>query len=489
MSTASGCSRRRFLTTASGVVAASTLPSVASAATTPLSSTLRIAVVGVRGRGREHIKQFAGHVVAMCDVDGEVLADRAAEFQSRYDRRVDTLTDYRELVERSDIDAVSIATPNHTHTIIAIAAVDAGKHVYVEKPVSHNVWEGRQLVEAAQRSGRVVQCGTQARSSKAIREAVAWTRAGGLGAIRYAIGTCYKPRKPIGARKSPMPIPASIDYDLWCGPAEQAELFREHLHYDWHWDYNTGAGDLGNQGIHQMDVARWFLGESGLPPRTLSIGGRLGYRDGGETANTQVVILDYPAAPLLFETRGLPRSSAAQRDWGSSMDRFRGSQIGVVVQCEGGHLLVPHTYDRVIAWDRVGRVVKRFDGGGDHFGNFVQAVQDGRPEAVNGSIEDGHFSSALCHLGNVSHHLGDKRVAGEIADELQANELGSYAFERMASHLRANGVEIDNQSSLTLGEWVECAPSSERLIGAGGACPLWKRVGRSGHTVPAIAPS
>ena len=196
------------------------------------------------------------------------------------------------------------------HALIAIAAAQAGKDVYVEKPASHDIWEGRQMVQAARQNNRIMQCGTQSRSSTSLKEAVAFVHGGELGKIQYALGTCYKPRPSIGKLDKPLAIPSTIDYDLWCGPAAKEDLYRPNLHYDWHWDFNTGNGDMGNQGIHQMDIARWFLGEDALAPRVISIGGRLGYEDAGNTPNTQIVYLDYPSRPAdLRDPRPAPLES------------------------------------------------------------------------------------------------------------------------------------------------------------------------------------
>ncbi|MBN1853363.1 MAG: Gfo/Idh/MocA family oxidoreductase, partial [Pirellulales bacterium] len=318
MATDNAVSRRMFLKASAATAAAGVFTGTLRAQD-PVSSAndrITVAVIGLKGRGQSHIQEFAPNLVALCDCDESVLAECAAEFKKKFGRKVDTYVDYRELIQRDDIDAVSIATPNHTHALIGIAAIQAGKHVYCEKPVSHNVWEGRQFANAAKKYNRIVQCGTQSRSSDGIRAAVEWVQNGGLGAIRYALGTCYKPRQSISKLDKPLEIPKTIHYDLWCGSAEERELYRPKLHYDWHWDFNTGCGDMGNQGIHQMDIARWFLGHELLSPRVISIGGRLGYEDAGDTPNTQVVLHDYPGAPILFETRGLPKSKAAQKNWG-----------------------------------------------------------------------------------------------------------------------------------------------------------------------------
>ena len=286
----------------------------------------------------------------MCDVDTAVLDPAAATLGGG----VKKYLDLRELLASADVDAITIATPNHWHSLAGIWAMQAGKDVYVEKPVSHNVWEGRQLVAAAKKYNRVVQAGTQIRSSEGMREAVAWIRAGNLGKITVARGFCYKYRGSIGRVAAPPPPPATVNLDLWCGPSPLAAPHRTQFHYDWHWFWATGNGDLGNQGIHQMDIARWFLGEPGLPRHTLSVGGRLGYVDDGQTPNTHVVFHDYPAAPLIFEVRGLPAKAAPGRAGGieaggaefaearpASMDQYRGVCVGNIVECEGGSLVAP----------------------------------------------------------------------------------------------------------------------------------------------------
>src|SRR6185503_4379244 len=244
------------------------------------------------GRGRDHLDGLSGvkgvRITGLCDVDQSVL-DREAQKRKKDGAKIEAHRDIRKLLDSHAVDAISIATPNHWHSLAAIWAVQAGKDVYVEKPVSHNVWEGRKLVEAARKYEKIVQTGTQSRSSHGIREAVEWVRDGNLGKLLIARGLCYKPRPSIGKVDKPQDPPAEVDYDLWCGPASMDPIRRKRFHYDWHWIWNYGNGDLGNQGIHQMDIARWFLGEDALSPRVWSVGGRFGYEDDGETANTQIV--------------------------------------------------------------------------------------------------------------------------------------------------------------------------------------------------------
>ena len=491
MSDKNSATRRTFLQTTAATVAAGSFTNVLRAAgqAGDVNSQVRVAVVGLLGRGTAHIGGLAKHIVALCDCDESVLAMRAKEFEEKHGRKVDRIVDYRKLLERDDIDAISIATPNHTHSLIGIHAAQAGKHVYCEKPVSHNVWEGRQLVNAAKRYGRIIQCGTQSRSATGIQEAVAWVQAGNLGRIKYALGTCFKPRKSIGSLSKPLQLPSSVDYDLWCGPAEKSDIFRTKLHYDWHWDFNTGAGDMGNQGIHQMDIARWFLGHDTMSPRVLSVGGRLGYEDAGNTPNTQVVLHDYPDAPIIFETRGLPRSKAGQKDWEHSMDRFRDSGIGLIVQCENGYVVTPSN-GNAIAYDDQGKQIKAWSSGKReqqmHFDNFIEAVRADSSEVLHAPILEGHLSSGLCHTGNVSHLLGEKLPANEIAKRVSGNDLLASSVDRMIYHLRMNEVEVD-EPVVVLGQSLVMDTATERFTNNDEADQLLRRTGRKPFTVPDIA--
>jgi predicted dehydrogenase len=422
----------------------------------------RLAVIGLNGRGTDHIAGLKDNVVALCDCDEAVLEKRVAGFESP---GIAKFTDFRKLLESSEIDCVSIATPNHTHSLIAVHAMLAGKDVYVEKPVSHNVWEGRQLVAAAAKLNRVCQCGTQSRSSSSLKEAVEFVRSGSLGGIQYAIGTCFKPRMSIGKSSEPLKIPATIDYDLWCGPAQKRELFRPNLHYDWHWDFNTGNGDMGNQGIHQMDIARWFLGENQVSPRVISIGARLGYDDAGNTPNTQIVLHDYPIAPLIFETRGLPKNKAFQesaRTWAQNMNSYRGCGIGVVVQCDHGHVLIPN-YSSAIAYDDQGAKLKEWNGDGNHYTNFLDSVLARDSSKLNAPILEGHLSSALCHTGGISHQAGQLATVAEIKQAIGKDLLFLESFERMVQHLSDNAVDLNGEPKLTLGAELRMDGVSETI--------------------------
>ncbi len=263
--------------------------------------------------------------------------------------------DVRKLLDDKSIDAVAIATPNHWHALATIWACQAGKDVYVEKPFSYNIWEGRQMVAAARKYGRMVQVGTQSRSSEVLRQAFDYLHSGEIGPIRCAHAIVYRAREGIGKVDAPMPVPSTVDYDLWCGPAPKAPLRRKQLHYEWHWFWSTGNGEIGNNGAHFIDVCRWALGQDKPPPRAVSIGGRFAFHDDGETPNTQIALLDYQPAPLLCEIRAL---KAAQGP--DTLGKFRSLGQGVVIDCEGGYFAGNSTGGAV--FDRQGQKMKEFGG-------------------------------------------------------------------------------------------------------------------------------
>jgi predicted dehydrogenase len=336
--------------------------------------------------------------------------------------------------------------------------------LYIEKPVSHNVWEGRQMVKAARKYDRIVQTGTQKRSDAGLMEAFKYMQDGNLGAIKWSRGFCYKKRYKgsngiVHGTNGPNPLPDHIDYNLWCGPADMEPLRRRSLHYKWHWVWNTGNGDLGNQGIHEMDLARWALGDPNhVAPRVMSIGGRVGVDDAGETANTQIIYLDYKPAPLIFEVRGLP-VEAGRKD----MPNYRGIRIGIVVQCEDGYFAGGGGGGWV--YDNDGNKIKQFKGqaGEGHHQNFINAVRSHKVSDLNADIEKGHLSSALCHMGNASHRIGKHMSIDEIRNSID-NEHVMDSFERMVDHLNANNIDFEREP-LTMGPMLSMDPDSEMFVG------------------------
>jgi predicted dehydrogenase len=472
--------RRNFLATSAFAGAWSLLAPYSNAQ--GANGNLRVAVIGVKSRGKalmnEAIRSKGATLVALCDVDSDVLNGTANELDKQ-DIKVAKYEDYRKLCESKDIDAVIIATPNHTHAVISVTAAAHGKHVYVEKPVSHNVWEGRELARAAEKYKVVIQHGFQRRSETSWAEALEWINAGELGKMTLARGFCYKPRKSIGKVSAPVAPPSAVNYDLWAGPREMAPVKRQQFHYDWHWQFDYGNGDLGNQGPHQLDVCRWAIGDpAALPGSVISAGGRLGYDDDGEWANTQIVWLDYAPVPILFEVRGLPQKGL---DWGTGMDKFKGQDVGNVIECEGGWLAGGHGAG-CKAHDKDGKVVREFKGGGSHMQNFIDAAQAGKIEKIRG-VESGHLSSALAHIGNISWMLG-KDAGKDAAMSALPNEAAKDAYERMAIHLEANGVDLA-KSPITLGKPLAIEPGTERFTGTDSAAAneLLKGSYREGFTI------
>jgi len=480
--------RRKFL---GGSLAAGASLALPASRVLGANGDIRVAVIGFNGRGQSHISDLAKmqgvRLVALCDVDPAVLK-KSVDALGAKGIKVEAYSDLRRVFDNKDIDVVTTATPNHWHSLIGIWACQTGKDSYIEKPISHNVWEGRQLVKAARKYNRVVQGGTQSRSNPRLKAAVKWVQEGNLGKVKAVYGTCYKPRMSIG-KVGQGEVPAGLDYGLWIGPAEMKPLTRKSLHYDWHWVYNTGNGDMGNQGIHQMDIARWFLGVNELSPRVMSVGGRLGYDDDGETPNTQIVYHDYDKAPLIFETRGLPKGKEFQeqpRMWSSNMDTPLGlaqaRPIGVVVECEGGWVIDSGP----AAYDKSGKLIQEFKGeerGDGHMENFIAAVRERKPEMLNAESLETHLSSALCHTGLVSHQLGKLMGPGEIMERIKGNKLAAERFESMKEHLGRNGVELSSQN-VTLGPWLQMDPKKERFIDNPEANKLVTRRYREGFVVP-----
>jgi predicted dehydrogenase len=483
-------SRRRFLQDTAGLLAVSALPVAAVAEATRRTRTVspnekvRIACIGFNGRGMNHIESYAKmadvEIVALCDADSSLFPKGIAAIEKAGKPAPKTYQDIRKLLENKEIDAVSIATPNHWHALAAIWAMQHGKQVYVEKPVSHEVSEGRRMVEVSRKTGRLCQVGTQSHSSKAIIDAIAYMHEGNLGKIRLARALCYKRRKSIGKVAAAKAPPSGVDYDLWLGPAPMKPVMREQFHYDWHWQWDYGNGDLGNQGIHQMDIARWGLNKMTLPNGVMSLGGRFGYVDDGETPNTELSFFDYGDSHLIFEVRGL------ETDKLPPVKGAPGVGVGNIFYGEKGVMSITDNYGHAVAYDNDGNKLAEFNGGGDHFRNFIQAVQSGKREDLHADIEAGHISSALCHLGNISYRLGSEQPfdnkTGAFGDDKDALET----IHRTAEHLITNGIVLAD-SKYMLGEKLRIDPSTETFVGNRKANSMLTRHYREGFVVPAKA--
>ncbi len=422
------------------------------------NNDIRLAVIGIGGQGANHINWFRRipgvRVVAICDADKNFLQREQKKFTDRSEK-VDTYVDCRKLLDDKNIDVVTTATPNHWHALVTVWACQAGKDVYVEKPVCHNIWEGRRMVEAARKYNRIVQAGTQRRSDVGLREAIDYINQGNLGKVRLVRGFVIGRRDSVGKVDGPQPVPESVDYNLWCGPAPLTPLMRKNLHYDWHWVWPTGDGDFGNNGIHYIDICRWITGQKGLAPRVVSLGGRFGYVDDGQTPNTQIVFLDYQPVPILFEMRNLPRAKGD-----STMDHYRGVRYGIVVDCENGYFAGGWAYD----WS--GKRIKQFrlTEGAGHHENFIQAVRSRKVSDLNADILEGYLSAALCHMGNISQRLGKEVSRDQIVASFKGNPDLMESCERFQEHLLVNGVDV-KQTPRTLGPWLTMDPQTERFTG------------------------
>jgi predicted dehydrogenase len=419
--------------------------------------------VKIGGKGRADLREFRKipgvRIAAICDCDRDHIAPVLKECNDKGER-VKTYTDVRKLLDNDEIDAVSITTPNHWHSLIAVWACQARKDVFVQKPASHNIFEGRKMVEAAGTYDRVVQAVHGPRSDGALEESFEYARKGNLGRMLFVHGVNYRPRMSIGKVRGPQPVPKNCDYDLWCGPAPQKPLMRKNLHYDWHWDWDTGDGDLGNMGIHFVDSCRWALNKTELPKRVISIGGRFGYEDDGQTPNTLITFLDYEPVPIVFEVRGLPKSkSFHDKNWGKNMDTYHGVRFGAVVHCENGYLLDGAAYDKK------GGLIKKFTSGRvSSKQNFIDVMRSRKTENLYTDALDGHLSCGLLHLANISYRLGTQTSQRKMREVIRGNKELTKSFDRFLTHLDSNGIDL-NKTPAALGPMLRFDPRAERFIG------------------------
>ncbi len=437
------------------------------------SNRIRVAILGCRIRGKQHVQELRGQrdceIVYVCDPDRDLASEFAAAVEKQQGRLPKAVLDMRRVFDDRSVGAVFIAAPNHWHALAAIWAMQAGKDVYVEKPVSHEISEGRRIVQVARKTGRVCQAGTQNRSNGALAEAIAYMKQGKLGSVKLARSIVYGRRGSIGG-PGKYDVPASVDYNLWAGPAPMSPLARPNFHYDWHWFWETGNGELGNNNIHSVDICRWGLGVTGLGRAVLSYGGRLGYTDAGQTPNTQVVVHDFGDKTIVQETRGLktaPFSAKLQGSW-----IFYGTE-GIIA---GTSL-----------FDREGNLVRTFTGKSEsHFANFLKAVRSRKPQDLNADILEGHQSSALCHLGNISYRLGRLASPAEIKEQLtqlKPQDEIQDTFERTQKHLLENGVDLE-KTKLTLGAFLRLDPDKEQFLNNPAADALLTRQYRAPFIVP-----
>ena len=444
---------------------------------------LRIAVIGVNGRGQAHIDGYSGldnvEVACLVDPDQRVLDNSLKKFHERAggNSKCTGETDIRKVLEDKSIDAISIATPNHWHSLMTIWGAQAGKHVYVEKPLSHDIAEGRVAVEAQRKYGVVVQHGTQARSNASLAGLHEAIHAGKFGRLKIAYGYCCKPRNGIGSK----PVSASpehLDWDLWRGPADIDAFHANLVHYNWHWFWKTGNGDLNNQGTHQLDIARWAIDpDQTHPVRAMAIGGRFQWNDQGETPNTMFAMAEYPNGQyVFFNVRNV---------------KYEGyeNQVENEYYFEDGGRIVRGVY--YPKGSDKGEKVK-VPGGkvtpGGNWGSFIAAVRANDPSMANGNVEDAHYACVLGHLMNNSYRLGEEvpfsKKAGRFGDNADAAEHFGRLHEIMDS-----GVGVKDSEKYTVGPMLEFDPETERHVGnlADKANALLKDPNRKGFEIPETA--
>lgn len=504
-------SRRQFTATGIAVGAAigvHTSRSASAQATSP-NEKLGVAICGVNSRGGEHIRGFdkdpRTEIRVLVDIDEKVGNSRADKVADLQGLRPKVVKDFREALDMDDVQILTSATPNHWHALMGVEAMQAGKDVYIEKPISHNIHEGRALVAAAAKYGRMFQTGTQCRSSSGIREGMQFLADGGIGEVKLARGLCYKRRKSIGPLGD-YEIPAGVDFNQWSGPATYTDpkLTRQRFHYDWHWQRHYGNGDSGNQGPHQTDVARWGLGLDRHPNAVLSYAGRLGYRaerkdpdyvDAGDTANTQVSIYDYGDKTIVFETRGLSVDESADQEINELFGYSKGNKIGVIFYGEDGYLVQGPSYSRCAVFDKERKLVREFkttsNVGDAHFANFLDAVQSRDASTLHADARCGHLSAAVAHLGNISYYVGqENRVDPKTISESLANisslDDDQATLDRTLQHLRDNNVDPEKEQ-LSLGPVLKFDPESESFVDNDEAKAMETREYRDGFVVPSAA--
>jgi predicted dehydrogenase len=455
--------RRSFLKRAAAASAAFPLVTIAgtksSGQVLGANDVVRVGVAGINGQGNSHIGQWLGQknvqVVYLIDPDSSLFESRKKTIRDRSGKDPACVQDVRKALDDKNLDAISIATPNHWHSLMTIWACQAGKDVYVEKPLSHNVTEGRRCVEAALRHGRLVQHGTQQRSSESRAREIAAVQSGKYGKLLVSKGYCCKPRWSIGKKDATAP-PEHLAFDLWLGPAPEQPYHGNLVHYNWHWFWDFGNGDIGNQGVHEMDVARWAIKGATLPTKVWSLGGRFAYEDQGQTPNTQMAVMEFGDVLLVFEVRGLvdkPRDKFPTRVSNEYYTTEGVIADGRFHPRNGGKPEPLAPFDVTVT-------------PGGAFGSFLHAVRSRKAEDLNAGVEHGHYSSALCHLPNISYRLGERVPFNGRAKALGDNREVVQTFENLRQNLKGLDVKLE-ETTYTLGRVLTFDPKAERFTGEG----------------------
>jgi predicted dehydrogenase len=460
--------RRKFITQSSVFATFAISGTKSSGKIIGANERVNVAVCGIKGRGASHIgghgRQKNVTISHLVDPDSRLFEGRKKFVQSKFKNTPDCVQDVRKVLDNKEVDVISIATPNHWHSLMSIWACQAEKDVYVEKPLSHNLFEGRKLVEAAKKYKRIVQHGTQNRSLRKWSDLAKEVASGKNGKLEVALGTCHKRRGSIGFKDTKNP-PSELDFDVWTGPAEKEDFHDNLVHYNWHWFWNYGNGDIGNQGVHQMDIARWMIPGAVWPKSVICLGGRFGYKDQAETANTQLAIFDYGESLLVFDVRGLSGKSNMGVSNHVYFDKNAKQKNTASHGLKG---IKDPLADR-------GQV--------DIFENFIEAVRNRKEEHLDAHVYEGHVSSGLCHLANVSYRLGEKSSFNKKNKSFGSNKKGYEYFERMQEHLKENGLNLE-ETDYIVGRNLEFDAKTETIKGDEEANALLSRNYRSPYIVP-----
>ncbi len=479
-------SRRKFLTTSALAAGAFPFIDTSKSQTRPIGANerLNMAVAGVNGRGGSHLGGFMGQsdvgMAYVVDPDLRVMQGKLKSVTGRKGgEKCKGIADIREALDDKDVDAISIATPNHWHSLMTIWAAQAGKHVYVEKPMSHDVEEGRVVVEAQKKYGVVIQHGTQQRSSQGRADLIASIKAGQFGKLKISYGYCCKPRGSIG-HKPVGPPPDNLNWELWKGPAVIDEYHGNYVHYNWHWFWKTGNGDLNNQGTHELDVARWAIDDDQTHPvRAMAIGGRFKWGDQGETPNTLFGMAEYPnGQQVFFNVRNVNYNGYRRQVENQYYFEDGGKIIG------GKYFKPGSDKGEGIKYEVKGEITP-----GGNWGSFIAACRAGKPEMANGNALEAHYGCVLGHLMNNSYRLGKQvpfnKKAGKFGDNKDAVEHFGKLHDIMQ-----NGVGVpENSAEYTVGPWLTFDPKTERHTGehAAAANKLLKDPNNKGYEVPSAS--
>ena len=477
-------SRRKFIGSAGA--AAFSFSMAGRSSVLGANETVRLAIIGCGGRSGGLTERFSAAkntaITVLCDPDTaqmEALVARSAKKDINISK-ADHEQDYRKVLERDDVDAVVICTPNYWHSLQSIDAMAAGKDVYVEKPVSHSLWEGQQLVAAEKKYGQIIGGGFQNRSDPGPQDGIQFVQEGNLGKILSVHAVCMRNRTTIDKVSAPLKPPTTLDYNLWLGPCQDEPMHRPRFHYDWHWIWNTGNGDVGNQAPHEIDMACWVLGDPALPAEVNSFGERFGWDDAGETPNMLATWYTQAGVPCIIEVNDMKltpeRNVSPVRD---------GIRVGIVVKCEGGELRGGRGGMYVVGEDGKTKTHKfPGDGGKTHQENFLAAVRSRSAEGLQSKLVDAEISSAVAHLANISYVSGASSNSKAIDEAIGDNEMLRTIRMEQSNQLSDWGIESPKYK---LGRSIEVNPVTGQVLTKGADPRLIKRDYREPFAVPELA--